>query len=69
VYILNKSLYQLKKSLRAWYYHIDSYLTQNGFQRSENEPNLYIKSNQQSNMLVFCLYVDDLIFTGNFDIE
>jgi hypothetical protein len=51
------------------YIHIDFYLTLNGFQRSENEPTLYIKSNQQCNMLIVCLYVDDLIFTCNFGKE
>ena len=40
VYILKKTLYGLKKSPRAWYSRIDSYLTQNGFQRSECEPSL-----------------------------
>ena len=37
--------------------------------RSENEPTLYIQSNQQGNVLIVCLYVDDLIFTGYFSIE
>jgi hypothetical protein len=69
VHRLKKTLYGLNQSLRAWYNRIDSYLTQNGFQRSENEPTLYIKSNQQGNVLIVCLYVDDLIFTGDFGIE
>jgi hypothetical protein len=30
---------------------------------------LYIKENQQGNMLIVFLYVDDLIFTGDFGIE
>ena len=30
---------------------------------------MYIKSNQQGNVLIVCLYVDDLIFTGDFGIE
>jgi hypothetical protein len=30
---------------------------------------LYIKANKQDNMLIVCLYVDDLIFTGDFGIE
>ena len=51
------------------YIHIDFYLTLNVFQRNENEPTLYIKSNQQCNMLIVCLYVDDLIFTGSFGKE
>ena len=69
VYKFKKSLYGLKQALRAWYSHIDSYVTHNGFQRSKNEPTLYIKSNQQGNVLIACLYVDDLIFRGNFGIE
>jgi hypothetical protein len=62
-------LYGLKKAPIAWCNHIDSYLTNNGFQRSESEPTLYIKENLQDNMLIVFLYVDDLIFTGNFSIE
>jgi hypothetical protein len=69
VYRLKKALYGLKQAPRAWYSHIDSYLTQNGFQRSDCEPTLYIKANQQGNMLIVFLYVDDLIFTGDFGIE
>jgi hypothetical protein len=30
---------------------------------------LYIKQNQQGNMLIVFLYVDDLIFIGDFGIE
>jgi hypothetical protein len=66
---LNKALYGLKQAPRAWYNHIDSHLTHSGFQRSENEPTLYIKSNQQGNFLIVCLYVYDLIFTGDFGIK
>jgi hypothetical protein len=69
VYRLKKYLYGLKQAPRAWYSCIDSYLTQNGFQRSESEPTLYIKENQQGIMLIIYLYVDDLIFTGGFGIE
>jgi hypothetical protein len=43
VYMLKKELYGLKKAPRAWYSRIDSYLTQNGFQRSKCEPTLCIK--------------------------
>jgi hypothetical protein len=66
---LKKALYGLKQAPRAWYSRIDYYLTQNGFQRSENETTLYIKANHQGNMLIVFLYVDDLIFIGDFGIE
>ena len=68
VYRLKKELYGLKQAPRAWYSRIDSYLTQNGFHRSESEPTLYTKVNDHGNMLIVCLYVDDLIFTGDFGI-
>ena len=46
VYRLKKALYGLKQAPRAWYSRIDSYLTENGFRRSESELNLYTKVNE-----------------------
>ena len=43
VYRLKKALYGLKQAPRSWYRWIDSYLTENGFHRSESEPTLYTK--------------------------
>jgi len=40
---LKKALYGLKQALRAWYSRIDSYLLENGFEKCEGEPTLYIK--------------------------
>ena len=40
VYRLKKAVYGLKQAPRAWYSCIDSYLTQNGFHRSQSEPML-----------------------------
>ena len=65
VYKLKKALYGLKQALRAWYSRIDQYLLKDGFSRSNNEPTLYIKVNQQGKILILCLYVDDMIYTGN----
>ena len=69
VYRLKKAVYGLKQDMGAWYSHIDSYLTQNGFHRSESESKLYTKINEKGNMLILFLYVDDLIFTGDFGIK
>ena len=57
----------MKQAPRAWYSRIDSYLTENGFHRSESEPTLYTKVNEQGKMLIVYLY-DDLIFTGDYGI-
>ena len=66
---MKKALYVLKQGPRAWYSRINSYLTENGFHRSESEPTLCTKVDEQGKMLIFFLYVDDLIFTGDFGIE
>ena len=68
VYRLKKALYGLKQAPRAWYSRIDSYLIENGFHKSESESTLYIIVNEQGKILIVCLYVDDLIFTGDFGI-
>ena len=64
VYRLKKTLYGLKQALRAWYKKI-SYFVENGFQRCPFEHTLYIKFVEPSDILIVCLYVDDLIFTEN----
>ncbi len=69
VYKLKKALYGLKQAPRGWYSRIDSYLLENGFNRCRNEPTLYTKMNEQGEILIVCLYVDDLIFTGDLSID
>ena len=65
VYKLNKALYGLKQAPCVWYTRIDSYLLQHGFQKIHFEHTLYIKSNSNGDIIVVCLYVDDLIFIRN----
>ena len=65
VYKLKKALYGLKQALRAWYKWIDSYFVEHGFQRCPLEHTLYIKFIDLGDILIVCLYVDDLIFIGN----
>ena len=64
VYKLKKALYGLKQAPRAWYSKIDAYFQQDGFERSDNEPTLYLKK-QGTEFLVVCLYVDDMIYLGS----
>ena len=65
VYKLKKALYGLKQAPRAWYKKIDSYFIENGFRRCPFEHTLYIKFVENRDILIVCLYVDDLIFTVN----
>jgi hypothetical protein len=61
-------LYGLTQAPRAWYNRIDTYLIKIGFSRSQNEPTLYTKTDQQGKILMVCLYVDDMIYTGNIEL-
>ncbi|KAL5724118.1 hypothetical protein ACHQM5_007419 [Ranunculus cassubicifolius] len=65
VYRLRKALYGLKQAPRAWYSRIDSYFSEVGFQKCPYEPTLFIKTSPDQKLLIVCLYVDDLIYTGN----
>eukprot|EP00253_Pinus_taeda_P029301 PITA_29301 len=60
---LKKALYGLKQAPRAWYERIDSYFMKLGFTRSEADPNLYFKV-EDDKPLILVLYVDDLFLTG-----
>ena len=39
-----------------------------GFLKCPYEHTLFVKSENEGKMLIVCLYVDDLIFTGNCEI-
>nr|XP_016437498.1 PREDICTED: uncharacterized mitochondrial protein AtMg00810-like [Nicotiana tabacum] len=61
VYRLKKALYGLKQATRA----SDSYFIGHEFQRCPYKYTLYIKFKPGEDILIVCLYVEDLIFTGN----
>ncbi|KAL4011046.1 hypothetical protein IC575_028092 [Cucumis melo] len=62
---LKKTLYGLKQAPRMWNSRINKYFLDNGYLRCPYEHSLYIKVNGHGDILVVCLYVDDLIFTRN----
>ena len=43
-------------------------MIKNGFCRSNIEPTLYTKVNEHEQILIVCLYVDDMIFTGDLEL-
>ncbi|GAU28943.1 hypothetical protein TSUD_59560 [Trifolium subterraneum] len=65
VYRLKKALYGLKQAPRAWYSEIDSYFIQQGFQKSQSEPTLYVKHQGKDDILLVAVYVDDLVYPSN----
>ncbi|GKV36625.1 hypothetical protein SLEP1_g44733 [Rubroshorea leprosula] len=64
VYKLKRALYGLKQAPRAWYSRIEAYFLNEGFQKCPYEHTLFTKI-EGGKMLIVCLYVDDLIYTGN----
>jgi len=57
---LEKSLYGLRESPRAWYKCFDSYLRNLGFKKSESDYCLYMMSDQDDTIYVI-IFVDDLL--------
>jgi hypothetical protein len=66
VYKLKKALYGLKQAPRAWYSKIESYFCKEGFEKCPHEHTLFVK-HDENKILIVSLYVDDLIYTGNFE--
>jgi len=62
---LKKALYRLKQAPRAWNKRIDSFLTNSGFKKCVVEHGLYVKFLKNDEVLLLCLYVDDLVITGS----
>jgi hypothetical protein len=65
VYRLHKALYGLKHAPRAWNKRIDQFFIQIGFKKCAVEFGVYVQSFKNEDMMIICLYVDDLLITGS----
>ena len=61
---LHKELYGLKQDPKAWYERIHKYLVKIGFERTNDNKNLYIKVEKGKDILLSEIFVDDIIFGG-----
>jgi hypothetical protein len=61
---LKKSLYGLKKALRAWYARMDSYLLSHDFVRCKSDSNVCMLRTTNS-LMILVLYVDDILIIGS----
>ncbi len=68
VYRLKKVLYSLKQTPRTWLDKIGQYLITSGFQTSNVQFSLYVKQTNHG-IVIIVIYVDDLIITGNSDVD
>ncbi|GKA02973.1 putative ribonuclease H-like domain-containing protein [Tanacetum coccineum] len=60
VYKVEKALYGLHQTPRAWYETLSTYLIENGFKRGIIDKTLFIKD--KIDILLVQVYVDDIIF-------
>ena len=65
---LYKALYGLKQAPRAWYERLHNYLIQTGFQRTNDNNNLYIREGPNNKIVLAEIFVDDTLFIGNDDL-
>lgn len=61
VYKLKRALYGLKQAPRAWYERLTQLLLAAGFKRGNVDKTLFIL-NKGPDILIFQIYVDDIIF-------
>ncbi|KAG8472686.1 hypothetical protein CXB51_034612 [Gossypium anomalum] len=62
---LNKSLYGLKQSPRAWFERFSKVILQNGYKQSLADHTLFIKVTYRNKKAILIVYVDDIILTGD----
>ena len=61
---LHKDLYGLKKAPRAWYARNHNYLVKIGFEKIDDNNNLYLKIEGGKGILLAEIFVDHIIFGG-----
>ena len=61
---LHKALYGLKQAPRAWYERLQAHLVRIGFARTNDNDNLYLKSESKNKIWLAEIFVDHIIFGG-----
>jgi len=64
VCLLNKALYGLKQAGRLWYLTLHDHLTENGYERLEAEPCVYIRREGEK-IIIIAIYVNDINLASN----
>ena len=59
-----QSFIWIETSTRAWYERLHTYLVKIGFERIDDNNNLYMKIDKDKGILISKIFVDDIIFGG-----
>lgn len=62
---LNKSLYGLKQSPRAWFDRFSKVIKEFGYVQGQADHTLFVKHAENEKITILIVYVDDIIVTGN----
>lgn len=62
---LNKSLYGLKQSPRAWFECFGKVVRNLGYSQSQADHTMFYKHSRLRKVAILIVYVDDIIITGN----
>ena len=62
---LQKSLYGLKKSPRAWFDRVTKAVKKHGYIQGQTDHTLFIKQSLNGKITILIVYVDDIILTKN----
>ena len=65
VWKLQKSLYGLKKSPRAWFDRVTKAVKKHGYIQGQTDHTLFIKHSLNGKITILIVYVDDIILTKN----
>ncbi|KAH9741645.1 protein kinase domain-containing protein [Citrus sinensis] len=62
---LEKSLYGLKQSPRAWFDRFTRFILKCGYRQIHSDHTMFLKHGKEDKLAVFIVYVDDIILIGN----
>ncbi|RVW87243.1 Retrovirus-related Pol polyprotein from transposon RE1 [Vitis vinifera] len=62
---LQKSLYGLKQSPRAWFDRFTKAVLKLGYKQGQTDHTLFVKKSHAGKMAILIVYVDDIILSGN----
>ena len=61
---LKKSLYGLKQAPRQWYRKFDSFMTDQGYHKTQADHFVFVKKFEGGDFLILLLYVDEMLIVG-----
>ena len=62
---LNRAIYGLKQASRSWYNEVTERILHQGWSRCDDDPCLFIKSDNSGNIMIILIYVDDIALISN----